>query len=64
MNKTTLKKLNQRGIQRKIADHFNISAQAVSLWFCNREIPPKRVLGVEKITGIPREKLSPKIYPS
>ncbi len=46
----------------EIAEHFNISKQAVYLWF-RTTIPASRVLELEKITGIPRHELRPDIYP-
>lgn len=51
---------HQRGLARKIAFELGISAAAVSFW---RQIPAERVLSVEKITGIRRERLRPDLYP-
>ncbi len=36
-----------------------ISRQAVDRWVRLGVVPPKRVLEVSKLTGIPKEKLSP-----
>lgn len=43
-----------------IARPLGITPQAVSQW---DEVPPMRVLAVERITGIPREELRPDLYP-
>jgi DNA-binding transcriptional regulator YdaS (Cro superfamily) len=48
--------------KNRVAKHFGISRQAVGQWF-EGEIPPKRVIELEKITGIPRHELRPDIYP-
>lgn len=39
----------------------NITPQAVSQW---QRVPVKRVLDVERVTGIPRHILRPDIYPA
>lgn len=46
----------------KIAQHFNISRQAVYLWL-RTKIPADRVLELEKVSGVPRHELRPDIYP-
>jgi len=45
----------------KLAEPLGITAQAVSQW---DEVPPRRVLAVERVSGIPREELRPDLYPS
>lgn len=45
-----------RGMMAKIASSLKISQQAVCVW---EKVPPQHVIAVEKITGIPREKLRP-----
>lgn len=37
-----------------------ITSQAVSQW---RQVPPERVLDVERVTGVPRQELRPDLYP-
>jgi DNA-binding transcriptional regulator YdaS (Cro superfamily) len=46
---------------KKLADGIGLSISTVSLW---KMIPPKHVLAIEKLTGIPREELRPDLYPS
>lgn len=43
-----------------LAEALGISAQAISQW---AEVPPLRVLSVEKVTGVPRHELRPDLYP-
>lgn len=42
-----------------LAEALGISLQAVSGW---DKIPLSRLLDVEKVTGVPREKLRPDLY--
>ena len=44
----------------KLAASLDISIQAVSQW---EEVPPLRVLAVERISGVPRHELRPDLYP-
>jgi len=43
-----------------LAEQLGISAQALSQW---DRVPHKRVLDVERITGVPRHELRPDLYP-
>jgi DNA-binding transcriptional regulator YdaS (Cro superfamily) len=43
-----------------LADRLGITAQAVSQW---DEVPPLRVIAVERATGISRSELRPDLYP-
>lgn len=43
-----------------LAEPLGISMQAISQW---DEVPPLRVLAVERITGVPRSELRPDLYP-
>lgn len=43
----------------KLSLALGLSRAAVSAW---KNIPPERVVEVERVTGIPREKLRPDLY--
>lgn len=45
----------------ELAGPLGISVQAVSQW---DEVPPLRVLAVEKLSGVPRGELRPDLYPA
>lgn len=49
------------GTGNALARRLGISPQALSQW---DEVPPLRVLQVERETGVPRHELRPDIYPS
>jgi DNA-binding transcriptional regulator YdaS (Cro superfamily) len=44
-----------------LAEPLGITAQAISQW---DEVPPLRVLAVERATGVPRTELRPDLYPT
>jgi DNA-binding transcriptional regulator YdaS (Cro superfamily) len=44
-----------------LAGELGITEQAVSQW---DEVPPLRVLAVERVTGVPRHELRPDLYPA
>lgn len=44
----------------KLAAPLGITAQAVSQW---DEVPPRRVLAVERVSGVSRHELRPDLYP-
>jgi hypothetical protein len=50
----------ERGLISRIAEALGITRGAVSKW---TRVPAERVLVVEGVTGIPRHKLRPDIYP-
>lgn len=48
------------GGQAPLAKAVGVTAQAVSQW---EEVPPLRVLAVERASGVPRHELRPDLYP-
>lgn len=48
------------GGQAKFARLIGVTAQAVSQW---DEVPPLRVLAVERVSGVSRQELRPDLYP-
>lgn len=52
--------ITRAGGLKNIAEPLGITRQAVSQWY---EIPPTRVIDIERITGISRSILRPDIYP-
>jgi DNA-binding transcriptional regulator YdaS (Cro superfamily) len=48
------------GGQAELARLIGITAQAISQW---DEVPPLRVLAVERISGVSRHDLRPDLYP-
>lgn len=50
----------RRGLRLKVARALGITHGAVSQW---RRVPAERVVVVSALTGIPRERLRPDLYP-
>lgn len=48
------------GTAGDLAAGLKITAQAISQW---EQVPPLRVLEVERLTGVPRHDLRPDLYP-
>lgn len=60
-DKTPLKRaIEAVGGLAGLAKPLGISEQAISQW---DEVPPLRVLAVERVSGIPRHELRPDLYP-
>ena len=53
--------VSQAGGQAAFARLIGVTAQAVSQW---DEVPPLRVLAVERVSGVSRHELRPDLYPS
>lgn len=49
----------ERGLLAKVARELGLSRSAVAMW---RTVPAERVVSVERITGIGRERLRPDLY--
>jgi DNA-binding transcriptional regulator YdaS (Cro superfamily) len=49
----------KRGMLAKIAHDIGQTRAAVAKW---KQVPAERVVEVERITGIPREKLRPDLF--
>lgn len=49
-----------RGAKARIAAQLGVSHAAIQQW--GSRVPAERVVAVEQITGIPREKLRPDLY--
>jgi DNA-binding transcriptional regulator YdaS (Cro superfamily) len=52
--------IRRAGNQNRLAIALGIDRQAVNRW---RVVPYKRTLEVERLTGVPRTKLRPDLYP-
>jgi DNA-binding transcriptional regulator YdaS (Cro superfamily) len=46
----------------KLARRLRISRQAVLAWKDRCRIPAERLIEIESITGVPRERLRPELY--
>jgi DNA-binding transcriptional regulator YdaS (Cro superfamily) len=61
MSEAPLKRaLDAAGGPSALGRELGISSAAVSQW---EQVPPLRVLDVERITGVPRHELRPDLYP-
>lgn len=60
-NNALRRAIDAAGGLTKLAGSLGITAQAVSQW---DEVPPLRVLAVERASGIPRHELRPDLYPA
>lgn len=50
------------GNLRNVAAHLGVTSQAISQWVRYQKVPPKRVLGLEALSGVSRHDLRPDIY--
>ena len=51
------------GTQQALADRMGVRQPTIYRWLKAGIVPPRKVLLFEKVTGIPRHKLNPDIYP-
>lgn len=49
--------------QSELAAMLSITPQSVSLWVKNKRVPARKVIQVERLTGIHRTLLNPDVYP-
>lgn len=54
--------LEPRGRQKRLADHCNVTHQAVMDWVRRGVVPRARVVAVAELTRIPRAELNPEAY--
>lgn len=62
MDKSIRELVENKISQVELATACAVSQQAVSLWFKQNKIPPRRVPLVSKITGIRPEILNPEVF--
>lgn len=51
------------GSQSALARMVDVTPQAVQQWVVSRRVSHKKVIEVERFTGVPRQELRPDIYP-
>lgn len=51
------------GTQEKFARRLGVTSPSVAEWKERGIVPPKRVLDIERITGVSRHELRPDLYP-
>jgi len=55
--------INNWGGAIKMADALGLPIQTVYSWINRDTVPARRVLDVSRLTGVPRYKLRPDLYP-
>lgn len=50
------------GSGAELARRIGVTQQAVAAWAAEKTIPPRRVLDVERATGVPRRVLAPELF--
>lgn len=61
-NSAVVDAISAVGGQTKLAELMNVSHQAVMKWRRGR-VPAERVLELSRVSGIPRQKIRPDLYP-
>lgn len=59
-SESLMRAIERAGGQASFAKLIGVTAQAVSQW---NEVPPLRVLEVERVSGVSRSELRPDLYP-
>lgn len=54
--------IDKAGGKKAVADALGMSEEGVRVWIVRGKIPAERVVEVEGITGVPRERLRPDLY--
>ena len=54
------KAIHAAGSGKVLAGRIGVTPQALSQW---SQVPPRRVLDVERASGVPRHELRPDLYP-
>lgn len=60
MDEATKRAIDAMGGPGRLGEALGITGQAVGQW---NAVPPRRVLDVERISGVPRHELRPDLYP-
>lgn len=55
--------IKKAGSQSTLAANLGIKQANISRWLKRGVVPPRKVLLVESLTGVPRQRLNPEIYP-
>lgn len=45
-----------------VAKALNMSAEGVRVWIVRGKIPDKHLINLERLTGVPRQKLRPDLF--
>ena len=62
MDAKTREAVLSKASRGEIARRLDINLSAVSRWFKRGQIPAERVIALEAITGVSRERLRPDLY--
>lgn len=55
--------VEKAGGQSAVARHFKIKPQSVGDWIAAGTVPANRAIGMEQLSGFPRQAIRPDIYP-
>lgn len=61
MDRALKRAIEKAGSARRLAHKLGITQQSLGEW---TRVPPRRVLAVERVTGVPRWELRPDLYPA
>lgn len=63
MQKLIRATIQRAGGQSAVARALGVRQQSVQQWIASGRIPPCRVLGLSRLTGVPPSLLRPDLYP-